>query len=58
MEENNEVIQKILKMMESFTEQIIQMKEINNLKWTKNKTAKITSDKDKQWQTHLEYYKM
>ena len=32
VEENNEVIQKILKMMESFTEQIIQMKEINNLK--------------------------
>ena len=31
MEENKEVIQNIFKMMENFTEQIIQMKEMNNL---------------------------
>ena len=31
MEENKEVIQNIFKMMENFTEQIIQLKEMNNL---------------------------
>jgi hypothetical protein len=31
MEENKDVIQKIFKMMENFTEQIVKMKEKNNL---------------------------
>ena len=31
IEENREVIQKIFKMMENFTKEIIQMKEMNNL---------------------------
>ena len=31
IEENREVIQKIFKMMENFTNEIIQLKELNNL---------------------------
>ena len=32
LNDNEEVIEKIFKMMEKFTEQIMNMKEINNLK--------------------------
>ena len=48
---NTDVIEKIFQMMEKFTQQIVNMKEINNLKW-KNINIKWTMKMTMKWNDH------